>query len=117
MNTCCPQCDTDLRLRYMGPLRPRCPECKSILQHNAHPSEARKLTPEFPILLGAAAAASIGYALKASIGLVSILGWVGALAGVAWYFSSGRSNAPVDWPRWVVANERSDGESRQQEPP
>jgi hypothetical protein len=117
MNTHCPQCEADLHQRYLGPLRPRCPQCKSFLQHNTHPSEARSLSPEIPILLGAAIAASLGFLFGVSAGAAFVLAWIGAVLGFISYLLSSVSEVPPEWRRWALSQSKAERRAEHRNPP
>lgn len=105
MDKRCPVCQVSFRVR-LGASSASCPQCKTRLLYNEHPSEVSSLNsfPELAFIVVGLAAVGLAYmaGLK-DLGIALTVVGVG-MAFLAWHFRGVALRIPDDWPRWKVAS-------------
>ena len=102
MDKRCPVCQASVRTR-LGASSACCPQCKTLLLHNEHPTE-RKSLPELTFMAVAIVAVGVAHLIGyEDVGIAFTIVGVG-IAFLALHFKGLASEIPNDWQRWKVAS-------------
>jgi uncharacterized protein (DUF983 family) len=107
MNTRCPQCNSELRGRYLGAFELRCPSCKAALKVNLHDSETKSTIDEPLVYIGGVVLLFLFMVVSDNVELSLFMLVVSCILYLAARIHHWSKPIPNDWPRWLKVSRPS----------